>query len=313
MPKLPLPDPSHPPSLPFWAGLRVRLRVLWERRLSPRTALRLAYLSRRIELWVNPRRRRQMAALMKPLLPPGTSRRELSRQVVLSRAIRRVGTHSLAPIAARSRQWLLEALQPEGLETLEAIRQAGRGAVILGSHAGLNSWVGSILLRMGYPLRLMQRRAISPQRLLLLRANGWVERVLPYPPPGQEGLHLKRLCELVCQGQWIQHVADFPDSRAGVLGALLGRPVRCCRAPWVIGRLTGTPLIPAVVLVDERKCPRLVIGPAIHVAEDGPAAGAIAPAFQTYLDFLNAHLAKRPWNLSVLDWEGTTAAPGSLD
>ena len=95
------------------------------------------------------------------------------------------------------------------------------------------------------------------------------------------------------------------------MGQYLGHPVGCRPAPLVLGRLTGAPLVPVLVLADEHLVLRLVVGPPIMVSPDGPSKDAIQAAFQAYLDFLGSRLARAPWNLSLIDWEKLLASVGT--
>jgi lauroyl/myristoyl acyltransferase len=280
--------------------------VVQYRLLPLKGALRLCKFSRHIELLTHPARRRNLEALLKPLLPEGTSRRDLCRQTVLSKLVRRLGAHTYAAVFRRSRPWLLRTLRPEGLEILQQIKRDGQGAVFLATHAGMNAWTGPVLLQLGYPMRLIQRRFVSLHELLLMRSDGWDSHVLPFPPVGDEGIHLKWLCDLVRQGEWIQHAADAPQP-TGVAGRYLGHPVRCCRGPWAIARQTGVPLVPTLLLMDERYNLRLIIGSPIYVKADGPSGDAMACAFQVYLDFVGRHLRQAPWNLHLSSWEAIIA------
>ena len=295
-------DLSRPISIPLATRLWTRARIFIGRRFSPRGALRWACLWRRIELWMHPRRRWRLTILMKRLLPPGVTRREAYRLALASRAVRRVGGHTFSPVSRRSRKWLLETLRPEGLEHLEAVRQAGRGAIVLSTHSGMNAWVGPVLLGLGYPVRLMQRTSISAEKYLLFRDNGWIDRVLPYPDPANSGPHLKRLLEFVRQGQWVQHVATARRPTAGLSGDFLGRQISASPAAWALARLSGAPALPAFVLADADLRPRLVVGEPLTVAADGPAPAAVEKAFLAYLKFVTDRLAAEPWNVSLLDW-----------
>jgi lauroyl/myristoyl acyltransferase len=302
LPKIDFRQPLQTPPIPLWAAIWHLSRVSLYRLLPLKGALMLCKVSRHIEMQTHPARRRKLEALLKPLLPDGTSRRDLRRQTVLSKVVSRLGAHTYAVVFRRSRRWLIRTLRPEGLETLEQIKRDGQGAIILANHVGMNAWVGPVLIQLGYPMRLIQRRLVSRHELLLLRSDGWDSQVLPFPRDGDEGIHLKWLYDLVRQGEWIQHASDTPHP-TGVEGRYLGHPVRCCRAPWAIARQTGVPLVPVLLLVDERCNPRLIIGSPIHVQADGPPGDAIACAFQSYLDFLDRHLRRALWNLHLARWE----------
>lgn len=308
MPKLQFMEPTQAPAIPPRAYLRSLARILLYRLMPLRWSLGLACVLRRLEMLTHSARRKRLAGLLRPLLPEGTSERDLHRKVILSRAIRQLGAHTYAPVFRRDRRWILRTLQPTGLHFLEQAKLPACGAIILGTHAGLNAWVAPLLIQLGYPVRLMQRKEISAEKLLLIRLSGWIQEALPYPDIGEEGIYLKRLHDLIRQGEWVQHVADHADHRTGLAGSLLGRSVSCCRAPWVLGSLTGAPLIPVLALVDERMRPRLHIGEPIHVEGTGSAGESVHSAFQSYLDFVSGRLANIPWNMSLLDWANMTPA-----
>jgi lauroyl/myristoyl acyltransferase len=239
-----------------------------------------------------------MAELLKPFAPPGTSQRELERQAALSRTVRRVGARTYAPVFRRSKDWLVQALQPEGLERLEEVRRTG-GAILLSSHAGFARWVGPVLYQLGYPVRLTQRKQIAPETLILMRWQGLISRALPDPKGTDRTIHLKFLYDLVKAGAWVQHIGDFPDHSNGLRGKYLGFEVRCVRAPWILARLTERPAIPTLIFMDRSLKPKLFIGEPIYVPRSGDATDTMTAALQTYLDFVGGHVSRMPWNLSL--------------
>jgi lauroyl/myristoyl acyltransferase len=83
----------------------------------------------------------------------------------------------------------------------------------------------------------------------------------------------------------------------------MGFPVRCRRAPWVLARLSGAPLVPALIIMDRDFQFRLVIGRPIFANDSGPCGSSLELALQTYLDFLGEHIREMPWNLSLSTWE----------
>ena len=115
---------------------------------------------------------------------------------------------------------------------------------------------------------------------------------------------LKRLLDMLRENAWVQHSADATDLISGVEGQLFDHRVRCVRAPWALARLSGAAAVPVLVLADDDLRPQLLVGPAIHVASEGPAASAINAAFHTYLNFLEEALAGRRWNMSLRQWAG---------
>jgi len=232
-------------------------------------------------------------------VPAGTSRRELDRQVALSRMVRRLGARTYAPAFRRSKEWIVQALQPEGLEHLAEAKRTG-GAIVLATHAGFTAWVTPVLHQLGYPLRLSQRERIVPEKAILLRWQGLTSEVLPYPESAEGGLHLKALHNLVVAGNWVQQAGDYPSRGSGLRGKYLGFEVRCVRAPWVLARLTGRPAIPILMLMDERLKLKLIVREPIYVARSGNATDATTSALQSYLDFATEHISPVPWNLNLI-------------
>ncbi|HUT34326.1 MAG TPA: hypothetical protein VNE39_12645 [Planctomycetota bacterium] len=300
MPSTPFTPPTGPTRLPLWTRLKARVQIAVERALPPRWLFALSAQAARAALALNPKRRRRLERLLGHLTPAGTPLRELRRQAALSRAVRQHGVRSFAPVARRSREWLLRVLRPEGLEHLDAVKRSGSGAILVHAHIGHLAWEAPVLCGLGYPVKFVQRRATAPTLYLLLRREGLLGEVLPYPSAGEEGLHLKRLLDLLRRGTWLQHVGDAPDPETGLLGMFFGHPIRCARAPWVLSRLSGAPVIPTLILTDAECRFRLIIGEPAHV---GGAGKALEAAFQSYLDFLARHLARAPWNIRMSHWE----------
>ncbi len=290
LPKVDFREPTRAPPIPFWAAARCVCRVALFRSLPPPWGLWLCSQTRRIEFHNHPGRRSSAwPRLLKRFTGEGMSERQFRRLLLLSRGTRRLGSTTYAPVFRRSKEWLLRTLRPEGLEILDAVRRSGSGAIILTVHAGMNAWVNPSLMQLGYPVRFMQRQAVTEENLLLLRWDGWVNRVLPYPAAGEEGAHLVHLHDLVRRGEWIPHAADSADGTSGLEGRFLGQAVRCRRAPWVLGRLTGAPLVPVLMMADERLRPRLIVEQPLYVGDGGPPGRSVEAAFQVYLDLLARH------------------------
>jgi KDO2-lipid IV(A) lauroyltransferase len=251
-----------------------------------------------------PDRRRELLSVLRAISPGGAEGWMRERHLMLARALRKVGGHTYAPVFRRSRPWLLRHLRPEGLEHLDALHAAGSGAVILGSHVGLNAWVGQVLRQLGYPIRLTQRLQTTADHYMLMRRDGSLHSVLPYPPPGQSGPHLKSLYEMLSRGTWVQHTGDFPVPQDGLCGTYMGRPVQCAPGPWVLARLARVPVVPVLMLANERREARLVVCPPIRIEE--PAASlreGLEGPFQTYLDFVSSRVSRAPWNMGLKHWQ----------
>jgi lauroyl/myristoyl acyltransferase len=297
--RVPIDTPWQLPAVPPAAYALHLPRILWYRLLPLRLTMRLAVLRSHAELWGDADFGKRIEAAIAKVLPPGTAPGDLRRLAILSRAVRRLGSHTYAPVARRSNAWLLRTFRPEGLETLDEVKRSGRGAIMLATHAGINGWITPILNQLGYQTLLMQRPNIALHRLITMKLDRWEAKVVPNPGPGNAGLHLKRLHDLLRQGQWLQYGGDTFNA-SGLPGTCLGHAHRFNPAPWMLGRLTGAALIPTLLLADERLRPRLIVGPSITVDPDQPPDLALAGALQEYLDFVTRHMAPVPWNFSHL-------------
>ena len=292
-------DPLNPGKMPWRVYLKSGLRILSHRYYPIKWSFAVTNSIYSMKMKLRPKRRAKFTKMLEVFMPEGTDSREVDRQIVLARTVRRIGAHTYAPIWRRSKKWLLRRFRPEGLEELDKIRQEGRGAIVLGTHAGLNAWIAPLLRQLGYPLRFMQRRNIGADTFLLVKWEGIASQGLPYPEDGEGGLHFKMLHGLLKSGVWIQHVADYADPETGLDGTYVGLKVRCGSAPWTLARLTGAAVLPALVLMDKHVQFRLVVGPPIYVSDDGNAKEAMKTAMQTYLDFVTHEVIKMPWNLSL--------------
>jgi lauroyl/myristoyl acyltransferase len=300
VPHLDLNDPSRPIKVPIGSWLKSAARILTHRALPLKWTIGMSQCSSAIKVRLDRGLRARESPVLKPLAPPGTSDREIERQIALSRTIVKIGAKTHAPVFRRTTEWLLRTFRPQGLEHLEAVKRAGGGAIILSTHAGMNAWAAPILQQLGYAVRPTHRARVASDSLLMMRWDGMAHWMVPYPDDRESGAYLKRLYDLIKRGEWIQHVGDFPGQGRELRGVHLGVEVPVPRAPWALGRLTGAPLIPVVVLMERDFTFRLHVGAPIRVADSGvPPEEAMTAALQRYLDFVGERLSANPWNLHL--------------
>ncbi len=303
MASIPIPDPASLPPMPWLALPQAWLRLIFYRYLPWSLVTRWKILTHRLNVKLRGSRKERAAMATVKDLMPADATGNLRHIAVRTQVLTRLGRNTFAPVFSRSRADLIRMLKPVGLETLDELKEKSQGVIIVGAHVGYNSWVGPALLGMGYPVHLMQRRHVSPGKLLMYRMADWGKMVMPYPEPGQEGFHLKKLHDMLQQKEWLQHIGDTNDSRkAGVKGELFGHQVCFVHAPWTLARLSGTPAVPVLILADEKMQPQMFVGPAIPVISGIPASQALTDAFQTYLNFLEKSLWDRRWNLHPSQW-----------
>jgi lauroyl/myristoyl acyltransferase len=297
-------DPTRAIKIPPLQYLKAVARIFAHRLLPLRLSLTASLWVASIQVRLGPRRRGLMKGLLRHVLPGNLSEREVRHALCLSHAIKRIGCRTYAPAWRRSRGWLVRNFRPEGLEYLDAARRAGEGAIILATGTGLKVWTSMILRQLGYDVRPIQRRHVTPDVLLLLRWDRAIGDVMRYPRDHEALVHMKRLLDLVKRGEWVSHVGHGQGHDMPIKGNLLGFEIESGRGPWFLARLTGAPLIPAVTLVDKDLTCRLVVGSPIHVPASGPVSSALESAFQSYLDFVAERVVPMPWNfIRPSHWE----------
>ena len=304
MATIPIPDPASLPPVPWLALPRAWLRLVFYRYIPWPMVTQWRALTYRLKFAVRRNRKERAARAAIKGLVPDVSPENLRRLTLRNQLVTRLGRNTFAPVFAKSRTDLIQMLKPVGLKTLDDFKEKAQGVIIVGAHAGFNGWTGPALLGMGYPVHLTQRHHASPGKLLMYRMADWGKMILPFPEPGQEGFHLKKLHDMLCQGEWLEHTGDSPDSRkTAIKGKFLGHKVRFVHAPWTLARLSGAPAVPVFILADAAMQPQMFVGPAIYVNSDTPARQALTEAFQIYLNFLEELLRDRPWNLDSEQWE----------
>jgi lauroyl/myristoyl acyltransferase len=294
-------DPERPIHLPPLTAARAALRTTIERH-APIPALirfRLGWMQTfgggpaNPEMYINCQRN---------LLRARPCRLKPERAARLSYAVWHLAMRTYAPVFRRSRRWLIDLLEPRGLEHLEAVREAGTGCVIVSAHLGLFSWAGPVLWGMGYPVVLSGRRRTTEDVLYLSQRDGLAGRRLPHGLPGQGTVQLKRLHRLLTEGGWLRHTGDVADPERGLQGRLFGRTVRLVRAPWVLSQTTGAPVVPVILPVGNDLKPRLHVGPPIVVERAPDGRAACEGALQRYLDFLADAVGDAVWNFHPRVW-----------
>ena len=151
---VPIGDPLQPVRIPFPAAAFSLSRVALYRSLPLDWAMALAVATSRLDLARRPDRCKRLLSALESVVGR-SSRRAHGAQAGRARPRRARNRHAHATrrVFHRPGQWLLRSLRPQGLEHLAAAKASGRGAIIMGTHAGPTGWVGAILQQLGYPLR----------------------------------------------------------------------------------------------------------------------------------------------------------------
>jgi lauroyl/myristoyl acyltransferase len=297
LPRVDIDERTNAVGVPAWTYVRSAARALALRLPPPAASARAFYGIYRAALRLSPSWGDRQRRLLRKLMSPNAPRGELERAVAMAFTVKRLGARTYSPVWRRSRDWLLRTFRPEGLQHLAEAKASGGGVVVLTTGAGLKHWGPRILRQLGYPMHMTQRNRMPAEVLVLLKWDRLVPQILPVPPAGQEGLHLKKLHDMIRHGEWLQHVGHHTDEDGGLPGTVFGNEVRCIRGPWELGRLTGAPMFPTVVLMDRDFGFRLVVGRPIRVDRSLPREEGMQAALQAFLDFTATTVFPLPWNV----------------
>ena len=304
MASIPIDETGSLPPVPWRSLPGAWLHYLAFRYLPFRCTTEWFAFAQRLANLRNPwRKDPRFVAFAQDLLSSIESARDRERAMIRNRVLCRVGRNTFAPVFHRTRSDLIEFLRPKGLETLDKLKEDGEGTIILQGHFGYNAWCGPALIGMGYPVHLMQRHHISPNKLLMFRRAQWGDRVVRFPEPGMEGMHLKKLHDMLRGGAWIQHVAEKPAPDSGVEGELFGHRIRCFRTPWTLAKLSKCPAVPVMIVADRKMQPEMLVGPAIRVGTGKAGSQSVESAFHCFLRFLEQAMEGRRWNFHPKTWD----------
>ena len=152
----------------------------------------------------------------------------------------------------------------KGKEYLEEALAKKKGVIALGAHLGAFTLLGTRLAVEGYPVNVMINQGSFAK--LWKRLNGYQENVgQKIFPPKPIPTSIKKSLNALKRKEILYLVADEQQRRAGIPVPFFGQDAFTPSGPALFSLKTGAPILPMVVLRENRIEWTLVIGPPIEI------------------------------------------------
>ncbi len=204
---------------------------------------------------------------------------------------------------------VLQNVEFEGIEHLEAARARGRGVVALSAHLGCWEIMGAALAARGYPVHVLVRRLFDSRSDALL--NAWRGRCGLTLHDGRGGVI--PVIRALREGALLGALVDQDTRGPAVFAEFFGRPARTSSLPFLLARRTGAPMVPMWIHRDARGGHRVRIRPELPpstLSDPGAAIRADAAAWNRLLEgVIRRHPEEWVWHHRR--WKTPPAAPSS--
>lgn len=196
----------------------------------------------------------------------------------------------------------------EGREHLDAALEQGRGAILVAGHFG-NWELFATLATMGYPVTFLvgeQHNSLVDGLMNRLRARFGVEIV---PMRGS----LTGVFRALKRNRIVAMLSDQDAGPRGIFVEFLGLPASTPYGPGRFAAKTGSPLLPGMVVREERGRHRIIICPPVEVppgdADDTEQARALTQGYTSVLEkFVRRYPDQYFW--MHRRWKTRPPAPG---
>lgn len=217
------------------------------------------------------RARRTLTDNLRPVLGPATTERELRRTA--RQAFESFGEYLGEFFGGRRHgaESLTAAVELEGLEHLDAVLAAGRGALLCSGHYSNWELGAAVLGRRGYPLTALTSRYSTAEvnALFVRERRSWGVEVVhsgggtsrPGSANGANGVvgvggvggageaaaGARAVLRALRRNRAVAVLADRSTGGPTVTVKLRGRPTRLPQGPWRLAEKSGAPLLPTFV------------------------------------------------------------------
>lgn len=174
-----------------------------------------------------------------------------------------------------------------GEEHLEAVRAAGRGAILLTGHYGNFELLGAALGRR-HPVDFVVRPLSNP------RVDAWLAQRRREAGVGSIPAHEpRRIYAALRQNRWVAMLADQDARRAGTFVTFLGRPASTPLGPARVSLHTGAPIVMGFATRRPDRRLELDVEPPIEPG-DRHAPGAAERLTARHVERLESWVRRRP-------------------
>lgn len=187
--------------------------------------------------------------------------------------------------------WIRQHVRFEGREHFDAARAEGRGVIALTFHFGNWELAGAVYPRLGIPVAAVAFPQTNRRLDVLIRRNREAAG-MKVVYTGHRGT--ARILRWLESGGVVGLLADQNAGAAGFRLPFLGRHASVSRAPAVLSRRTGAPLLPHFFLREpvDRFC--MKIFPPIRVPDTGNAERDLEAATREWLAVQEEMVRKHP-------------------
>lgn len=201
----------------------------------------------------------------------------------------------------------------KGKEYLEQALAKQKGVIALGAHLGAFTLLGSRLAVEGFSVNLMINQASFPK--LWKRLNTYQENLgQRIFPPKPITTSIKKSLNALHRNEVLYLVADERQRRGGILVPFFGQKAFTPPGPALFSLKTGAPLVPMVVLREDKLQWTLVIGHPIEIVRTTDDRKDIEALTAKFTEAIEDLIRQNPgqWTWLNRRWELPTAK-GSLD
>jgi KDO2-lipid IV(A) lauroyltransferase len=194
-------------------------------------------------------------------------------------------------------------LSMEGRENLQAIRDCGKGAVMVTGHFGSWELMGALIASEGWPIDYL----VGEQHNLKVNALMNRHRTMFGIGLIELGVAARGVIKAVRGGRMVCMLSDQDAGSDGVIVQFLGRPASTPKGPAAFSLKTGAPLACGFIVREGFK-QRIVIEPPIIIELSGDKKEDIRRLTQTYTSTLERYIRQYPdhWFWPHRRWKSTT-------
>ena len=207
-----------------------------------------------------------------------------------------------------SRRELMEMVDVEGIEYLDAALSHGKGAVLFSGHFGNWELLGALLARRGYPLHVTDTNhsnELTHRIISGLRIRQGMKVIAPSEPSS-------RITGLLSENKFVSYLADQDARRDGIFVDFLGRPASTVRGPAIFSIRKRCPIVALFLLrrgVDRHLA---VIEKPIWPDPRLKGRDAIRDLTQRYTRILEKHVRESPGQYFWMHRRWKTRQSGEL-